>query len=145
MPLDDTSTAKPFADLPNREKAAHLLDDVEMSDIPSPTGYHVLVLNYVRPRKIGSLLMPENAIKEDEFQGFVGYVLAVGPDAYADKARFPSGPWVKPGDWVAWPRMKSIATRFPVNGPDGRTRTVFSVMSDEAFTAVGINPERYVG
>ena len=140
MPLDDTS-AIPFADLPNRAPAAHLLDLVDPASVPTPVGYNVLVLQYVRPEKVGSLFMPEQAKREDEFQGAVGIVLAVGPDAYSG-SKFTSGPWVKPGDWVAWPRLKATATKFAVMGGHGKSRVVFAVLADDSFTAKGVDPER---
>lgn len=44
----------------------------------------VLVATFIRSEKIGSLIMPDSYIKEDEFQGKAGLVLKSGPLAYAD-------------------------------------------------------------
>ena len=129
-----------FADLPNRAAAAHMLDGFTDAEFPRPTGYNVLVAQYITPEKKGSLFMPEQTRREDEYQGCVGIVLAVGPEAYADAAKFPAGPWVKPGDWVAWPRMKGAVTRFAL--VNGQRKAVLTIMADDAFVAVGVNPER---
>lgn len=138
---DTAPPARAFPDLPNRAAAAHLLDGIDPSVVPAPTGYHVLVMQYRRPSKVGSIVLPAQAHKEDDYQGVVGYVLALGPDAYQG-AKFASGAWVKPGDWVAWPRLKASTTRFAVKAIDGRDSVVFAVLDDDAFVAVGVDPER---
>jgi len=140
--LDAMTPARAFSDLPNRAAAAHLLDSIDPSVVPTPTGYHVLVLQYRRPeRTAGSIILPEQAHKEDDYQGVVGYVLALGPDAYTGD-KFATGPWVQPGDWVAWPRLKATTTRFSMKTADGRGHVVLSVLDDDAFVAVGVDPER---
>lgn len=139
MPLDAAPHA--FPDLPNRLAAAHLLDGIDAGSVPAPTGYHVMVLQYRRPEKTGGgIIIPAQAHREDDYQGVVGYVLALGPDAYND-SKFTSGPWVKPGDWVAWPRLKATAVRFAVRSSDGRGSVVFCVLDDDAFVATGVDPE----
>ena len=138
--LDAVTPARAFPDLPNREAAAHLLDGIDPSVVPAPTGYHVLVLQYRRPEKTGSIILPAQAHKEDDYQGVVGYVLALGPDAYQG-GKFTSGAWVKPGDWVAWPRLKATAVRFAVKAANGRDSVVLAVLDDDAFVAVGVDPE----
>jgi len=139
--LDAAIPVRAFPDLPNRAAAAHLLDAMDPSAIPVPTGYHVLVMQYRRPERSGSIILPAQAHKEDDYQGVVGYVLALGPDAYKG-AKFDSGAWVKPGDWVAWPRLKATTTRFAMQTTDGRGSVVLSVLDDDAFVAVGVDPER---
>lgn len=141
MPLD--AGALPFADLPNRAAAAHLLDNLDLTCVPTPVGYRVLVLQYVRPeRTTGGLIMPEVSKREDEYQGRVGIVLAMGPDAYKDTEKFPNGPWVSQGDWVAWPNMQATATKLAIKSPDGKDRVIFVLLPDDAFMARGVNPER---
>jgi co-chaperonin GroES (HSP10) len=51
------------------------------------------------------------------------FVLKVGPDAYGDKAKFPSGAWCKPGDFVlvrtySGTRMKIYGKEFRVINDD---------------------------
>lgn len=99
------------------DKVAHLIEHLRGKPLPRPTGYHVLVLQYVRPDTIKTagglqLYLADRTRKEDELQGRVGLVLALGPEAYADPARYPRGAWVKPGDWVMWPPLETAATRF---------------------------------
>jgi hypothetical protein len=42
----------------------------------------VMVATYVRPEKIGSLYLPDSETVENRFQGVVGLLLAVGPNAF---------------------------------------------------------------
>ena len=71
----------------------------------------VLVATYVPPPKVmkgpnGEDIQfhsPDNALSEDRFQGKVGLVLKVGPNAFKDDtvAKF-GGVTIKQGDWVAY-------------------------------------------
>lgn len=115
----------------------HLTDKIGDIDLPDPTGWYVMVLQYVRPDKIGSLIMPEKAKQEDVYQGRVGVVLAVGPDAYADKNRFMSGPWCKPGDCVLWPPVEAAAARLSYG--EGVT---IAFLNDDRVLATGMDPVR---
>ena len=122
-----------------REKAAHLIDKLRGVALPAPTGWHVLVLQYVRPdsfRTSGGvqLYTAPTSQKEDEYQGRCGLVLALGPDAYADKAKFLSGAWCKPGNWVSWRNMESAASRITYAG------VVIARLADDTIVDVGIDP-----
>ena len=67
------------------------------------TRAQVLVGIYKRPERTKSgLVLPEQVRDEDKYQGKVGLVLAVGPDAFVDdeKVRFAVRPLV--GDWVVY-------------------------------------------
>jgi len=74
------------------------IDDVEV--------FHnqVMVATYVRPEKTaGGVLLPERHRDEDKFQGKVGLIVKMGPDAFND----PSGKWfnvitVNLHDWIIY-------------------------------------------
>lgn len=62
----------------------------------------VLVGHYQRPEKTaGGIIISEMTREEEQYQGTVGYVLAVGPGAFQDDDtnKF-FGVTVSPGDWV---------------------------------------------
>ena len=42
----------------------------------------------------------------------------MGPDAYADKNKFPNGPWCKKGDWVVFARY--AGSRVKIEGGEIR-------------------------
>jgi co-chaperonin GroES (HSP10) len=62
----------------------------------------------------------------------VAYVLLVGPDAYSDKARYPSGPWCKKGDWVIIGRY--AGARFKIEGGEVR------IINDDEIIATIADP-----
>lgn len=98
-------------------------DEVDFSKIeellPKPAGYRLLVaLPKVQEKTKGDILKPESYIKLEEAASIVALVITVGPDAYADTAKFPNGPWCKQGDWVM---IRSYAgTRFLINDEEYR-------------------------
>ena len=105
--------------------------------LPQPTGWHVLVLQYTRPentRTAGGIILSAATLKEDEYQGRVGLVLALGPDAYADRSRYPNGAWVKPGDWIAWPRLAEASSRMAMGN------LTLAVLADERVILSGVDP-----
>ena len=59
-------------------------------------------------------------------------MMKVGPEAYADEKRFPSGPWCKEGDWIV---MRAYSgTRIRVHGQE------FRIINDDSVEAVVDNP-----
>lgn len=78
------------------------------------SGINVLILIY-KPEikeKINGLYIPEIAIdKETEYSSIVGMVLKIGEEAYKG-SQFPSGPYVKEGDWVVFPRASCLQLKY---------------------------------
>lgn len=76
-----------------------------------PTGFRMLVRIHV-PYKMeltkGGIIIPgvvaSREHDDDKFRKLVGLVIKLGPDAYKDSVRFPSGPYCKVGDWIKFPR-----------------------------------------
>ncbi len=62
-----------------------------------------------------------------------GYVLKVGPLAYYDKEKFPTGPWCKKGDWVIFARY--AGSRLPIEGGEVR------LLNDDEVLGKIDNPE----
>lgn len=58
----------------------------------------VLLGTYIAPNKIGSILVPDKVVGEDEYQGKCGLILKMGPLAfnYEDYV----GPQFQVGDWA---------------------------------------------
>ena len=73
--------------------------------VPKATGWRIVVLPHKGIEKTkGGLLLTDKAIEEQQLTTNVGLILNMGPDAYADKNKFPNGPWCKEGDWVVFAR-----------------------------------------
>ena len=87
--------------------------------IPKPTGWRIVILPYRGAAKSkGGILLADQTIEKITVATTCGYVLSVGPLAYADTAKFPSGPWCKPGDWIIFGRY--AGARMNIDGGEIR-------------------------
>jgi len=104
------------------------------AQLPKPVGYRVLVaLPEIEDHFENSLLVKTESVKHREYiMSIMGLVVDMGEGAYADKDRFPEGPWCKCGDYVMF-RMNT-GTRFKVNGKE------FRLMNDDSIEAVIPDP-----
>ena len=83
------------------------ITDVEEAPDPSPLpelpGYHVLVLPIsVKSQTKGGIFIPDSTKEDMSYLTTVGKVIALGDLAYAEKDKFPNGPWCKVGDYVCY-------------------------------------------
>ena len=60
------------------------------------------------------------------------FVVAVGPDAYKDPVKFPSGPWCKEGDFVLLRAYSG--SRFSVDGKE------FIIVNDDMIEGTVADP-----
>jgi co-chaperonin GroES (HSP10) len=104
------------------------------SALPKPTGFHLLcIAPDAKAQFADSVLVKAEQTMADEVSGTnVLFVLDVGPDAYSDKARFPSGSWCAKGDFILVRRY--AGTRFKVFGKE------FRVINDDQVEAVVSDP-----
>jgi co-chaperonin GroES (HSP10) len=87
--------------------------------MPTPTGWRILVLPYRGKGKTeGGLYMPDTVVEQAQVSTQVGYVLKVGPLAYKDSEKFPSGAWCEEKDWVMFARYSG--SRFNIDGGEVR-------------------------
>ncbi|HKV96065.1 MAG TPA: co-chaperone GroES [Gammaproteobacteria bacterium] len=109
-------------------------DEPKATMLPIPTGFHLLCAVPRMPEEFEDsvLLKARQTIVNDEAATTVLFVLALGPDAYADKTRFPSGPWCKKGDFIIVRTYSG--TRFKVFGKE------FRVLNDDMVDAVVSDP-----
>ena len=101
--------------------------------LTEPVGFRILIAIPEKEEKTeGGVLLPEDTRKREEAASMVGMVLKMGPDAYKDVERFPSGPWCKEGDFIL---MRSYSgTRINVHGQE------FRVINDDSVEAVVEEP-----
>lgn len=85
------------------------------------SGHQVLVATYIRPEKTaGGLLQSATTLKEDEYQGKVGMIVAMGPLAFHEQElAWHGGAVPKIGDFV-WYRVHDGFMKV-VNGHPCRT------------------------
>lgn len=97
----------------------HIKRHLEMAGpvLPTPTGYNVNVIMFQPPKVTrGGIELTDTTLREDRYQGKVGLVVGLGPDAYQDSKKFPTGPWCKLHDWVIFPAYLDSARKFTWNG-----------------------------
>ena len=81
------------------------LDESALERLPKPTGWRLLILPYRGKGKTeGGVFLPDQTVDRESVATVCGYVLSVGPLAYKDTEKFPSGPWCAEKDWVIFGR-----------------------------------------
>ena len=87
--------------------------------LPQPTGYRVLVIPWYLPEKTkGGLIVPDATRDRESFSTVCAYVVRLGPDAYKDVDKFPSGAWCSEKSWIIMGRY--AGNRFKVDGLEVR-------------------------
>ena len=104
--------------------------------LPEPRGYRILcaipeVEKEFEDSEIG-LIKADATISYEERLATVLFVVALGPDCYADKDRFPTGPWCKQGDFVIV--RPNAGTRLLIHGRE------FRMINDDSVEAVVQDP-----
>jgi co-chaperonin GroES (HSP10) len=110
------------------------LDEAVMDRIPKPTGWRIVILPYRGTNKSkGGIALADQTIERQQLTTTCGYVLKVGPLAYADEAKFPHGAWCKEGDWIIFGRY--AGARMNIDGGEIR------ILNDDEILAVISDPE----
>lgn len=112
--------------------------EAEPTLLVQPKGYRILAVLHRAPEKSdGGIIIPENLKDRQDLAQCVGYVVAMGPDCFKDKDRWPSGePLCEVGDYILF---RSFAgTRFMITGSEHEYR----ILNDDAVEAVVMDPNR---
>ena len=103
------------------------------SQLPDPRGYKLLIaLPEVDEMTDGGIIKSEDLRHEESIATVVGWVMNMGPDAYANYTRFPSGPYCQVGDWVIFRAFSG--TRIKIHGKE------FRLINDDTVEAVVEDP-----
>ena len=106
----------------------------QKEQLPEPSGWRLLVLPFTPKEKTkGGILIAQESLEKLRIATNCGYVLRVGPLAYYDKEKFPTGPWCKQGDWVIFARY--AGSRLPIEGGEVR------LLNDDEVLGKINNPE----
>ena len=106
----------------------------ETEKLPKPTGWRILVLPFKMKEKTkGGVIIADTSLERQQLAAQCANVLAVGPDAYRDKDRYPQGPWCKVGDWIIFARY--AGSRIKIEGGEVR------MLNDDEILATIKNPE----
>lgn len=102
--------------------------------LPDPTGWRILcaIPTVKDTYENSNIIKADSAMRVEEQTTVVLMVLKVGPEAYSDKEKFPSGPWCKEGDFVMVRAYSG--TRFKIFGSE------FRLLNDDQIDAVVQDP-----
>ena len=101
--------------------------------LPRPQGYRILCAIPEAEKEFDSgLIKADETMRNDEILTTVLFVVAMGPDCYADKDRFPNGPWCKQGDFVLV--RPNAGTRLVIHDRE------FRIINDDSVEAVVDDP-----
>jgi len=104
--------------------------------MPDPKTYHILTVvpqanEEFADSEVG-LIKDSQTMRYEEILTPVLFVVKLGPDCYADKTRFPSGPSCKEGDFVIV--RPNSGTRLKIHGQE------FRIINDDSVDAVVQDP-----
>ena len=101
--------------------------------VPDPVTYHLLcVLPEAEEEYDSGLAKASQTMQYEELLSPVLFVAKMGPDAYKDEKRFPSGPSCKVGDFIL--TRPNTGTRMKIHGTEWR------LIHDESVEAVVQDP-----
>jgi co-chaperonin GroES (HSP10) len=101
--------------------------------IPDPSTFHLLcVLPEIDEQYDSGLVKASQTMHFEEVLSPVLFVVKMGPDAYKDEKRFPSGPSCKVGDFVLV--RPNTGTRIKIHGKE------FRIINDDSVEAVVQDP-----
>jgi co-chaperonin GroES (HSP10) len=101
--------------------------------IPDPKTYHLLcMLPEAKEEYEGGLLKASQTMQYEELLSPVLFVAKMGPDAFKDEKRFPSGPSCQVGDFVIV--RPNTGTRMKIHGTEWR------IINDDSVEAVIQDP-----
>jgi co-chaperonin GroES (HSP10) len=101
--------------------------------VPDPVTYHLLcVLPEANEEYEGVLLKASQTMHFEELLSPVLFVVKMGPDAFKDEKRFPSGASCKVGDFILV--RPNTGTRMKIHGRE------FRIINDDSVEAVIQDP-----
>ena len=119
---------------PNNKLVGVKPSKTEEPKLPKPTGWRLLVLPFkMKEITKGGLVLAETTLEKQQVASQVGLVMAMGPDCYKDKERYPDGPWCKVKDWVMFARY--AGSRIKIDGGEMR------LLNDDEVLATIDSPE----
>jgi hypothetical protein len=108
-------------------------EEEKARQVPDPATYHLLcMLPQAKEEYEGGLLKASQTMHFEELLSPVLFVAKIGPDAFKDEKRFPSGPSCKVGDFVLV--RPNSGTRMKIHGTEWR------LINDDSVEAVVQDP-----
>ena len=114
----------------------HRKAEEKAKQLPKPSGYKILCAipeaeKEYEDSEVG-LIKADETMRNEEVLTTVLFVVDMGPDCYMDKAKFPTGPWCKQGDFVLV--RPNSGTRLVIHGRE------FRIINDDTVEGVVQDP-----
>lgn len=114
----------------------HKKVEEKAKQLPKPSGYKILCAipeaeQEFEDSEVG-LVKSDITMRNEEVLTTVLFVVDLGPDCYVDKAKFPTGPWCKKGDFVLV--RPNSGTRLIIHGRE------FRIINDDSVEGVVEDP-----
>ena len=108
--------------------------EAKATQLPKPQSYHILCMVPKAEEEYSEsgILKSAVAMQHEEVLTPVLFVMDVGPDAYSDKERFPSGPSCKVGDFILI--RPNSGSRLKIHGQE------FRIINDDSVEATVEDP-----
>ena len=108
--------------------------DQKAKQLPDPKTFHILcvVPEAMEEYAESALIKSSQTMHYEEVLTPVLFVVKLGPDAYADKSRFPNGPSCKEGDFIIV--RPNSGTRMKIHGRE------FRILNDDSVEATVQDP-----
>lgn len=112
-------------------------DAAKARQLPRPAGFKILCVVPPADDTFEDSMLVKAAMSQriEEQTTTVLFVVAVGPDAYKDPVKFPSGAWCKEGDFVLVRAYSG--TRFTIHGRE------FRMINDDQVDGTVEDPRGY--
>ena len=134
LSISDKEVPKQRNALEEKYKEPLTPENIQKSQLPVPSGWRLLVLPFSpREKTKGGILIAQESLDKLRIATNCGYVISIGPLAYHDKEKFPTGPWCKKGDWVIFARY--AGSRLPIEGGEVR------ILNDDEVLGTIEDPE----
>jgi len=104
------------------------------TQVPDPVTYHILCMLPKADEELGEagIIKTAQMMYHEELLSPVLFVAKIGPDAFKDEKRFPSGPSCKVGDFILV--RPNTGTRMKIHGTEWR------LINDDSIQAVVQDP-----
>ena len=103
------------------------------TQLPRPSGYKILcAIPEVDKTYDSGLAKAEETMYIEEVLTTVLFVVALGPDCYINKDKFPTGPWCKEGDFILV--RPNTGSRLVIHGRE------FRIIYDDSVDGVVDDP-----
>ena len=132
--LEDKYNAEEDAKKIAEHEAEQAPTKTNLEKLPNPTGWRLLVMPFkVKEETKGGIIIAQETLDRARVSTQVGYVLKMGDLCYADKDRYPTGPWCAEKQWVIFARY--AGSRMEIDGGEIR------MLNDDEILGTIDNPE----